>query len=115
MVIDVDDELFSQVCHTGTSDVGALNHENSVIRRIDCRSDPHLSSAGQLLVGVWHRVAHDDLDIFVERAQQPVQTERRSEAIAIGTNMRGDRETTFCLDQLDYLTKHGGERAKLQS
>ena len=20
--------------------------------------------------------------------------------------MRGDRETTFCLDQLDYLTKH---------
>src|SRR6185503_9400382 len=106
MVIDVDDELLFEIDQPWARNVGTLDHKHGVIRRIDHGSDAYIVCAGKLLVSVWNRIAHDDFDVFIKRAQQPVKTERRSEAVAVGTDMRGDRETTLCLDQLDYLTKH---------
>src|SRR6185295_7739632 len=106
MVIDVDDELFIEIGQAGSRDVGTLDHEHCVIRGIDCRSNSYVAGAGQLLVSVGHWIAHDDFDIFIERAQQPVKTKRRAQTVTVRANVRGDRETTFCLDQLDYLTKH---------
>src|SRR5262245_12851165 len=106
MVIDVDDKLFVEIREAGPRDVRTFDHEHCVVRRIDCRSDADIAGAGQLLVSVWNWVAHDDFDIFIESAQQPVKTERRAQTVTVRANVRGDRETTFCLDQLDYLTKH---------
>src|SRR6185369_11654435 len=109
MVIDVDDELLFEIREPRARNVGTLDHKHGVIRRIDDGSDAYVVCAGELLVSVWNRIAHDDFDVFIKRTQQPVKTERRSEAVAVGADMRGDRETTLCLDQLDYLTKHDSE------
>ena len=73
---------------------------------IDSGSDANVIGARQLLVSVRHRIAHDDFDVFIERAQQPVKTKGRTQTVAVGANMGGDRKPTFRFDQLNYLTKH---------
>jgi hypothetical protein len=55
---------------------------------------------------VGHGVAHDDLHVLVERAQEPVEAERRAEAVAVGADVRGDREAALRFDQLDDLAEH---------
>ena len=75
MVVDIDDELFVEIRESGPRDVGTLDHEHCVVRRIDGGSDAYIASARQLLVSVWDWIAHDHFDIFIECAQQPVETE----------------------------------------
>src|SRR6185369_9043897 len=75
VVVDIDDELFLEIREPGPRDVGTLDYEHCMVRRIDCGSDAYVTSARQLLISMWHWIAHDHFDIFIERAQQPVKTE----------------------------------------
>ena len=52
------------------------------------------------------RIAHDDFDVFVERAQQPEETERGTEAVAIGANVGSNRKAILVFNKFNYLTKH---------
>src|SRR6266567_4246765 len=51
-------------------------------------------------------VAHGDFDVFVERAQQPVETERRAEAVTVRPDVRGNRKAILFLNEFNYLAKH---------
>src|SRR5215216_57856 len=75
MMIDIDDELRLQIRQTGPGNIGTLNHEDGVVRRIDRGSNAHLVGAGQLLVSMWDWIAHDHFDVFIECTQQPIETE----------------------------------------
>src|SRR5215207_6588685 len=73
MVIDIDDELLFEIYETRPRYLGTLNYENGVVGRLNRRGDAYVVCARQLLVRVWDWIAHDNFDIFIERAQQPVK------------------------------------------
>jgi hypothetical protein len=106
VVVDVDDELPLQIDEAGPRDVRALDDEDGVVLPVDAGRDAHELGAGEPLVGVRDGVAHDDLDLLVERAQQPKESERRAEAVAVGADVRRDREAALRLDQFNHLTEH---------
>ena len=62
--------------------------------------------AGQLPVGVRRRVAHDYFDVFFEAAQEPVESERRPQTVAVRANVGSYPKTVFRFNELNYLTKH---------
>jgi hypothetical protein len=108
VVIDIDDKLFLEIRKTRARDVGTLDHKHGVVRRIDCGSNAYIISAGQLLICVWtgsRMMTSTSLSRRAITSKDRVtipDCHRRA-------NVGGDRETTFCLDQLDYLTKHNCE------
>ena len=51
-------------------------------------------------------VAHGDFDVFVECAQQPVETERGSEAVTVRPDVRGNRKAILFFNEFNYLAKH---------
>src|SRR5882672_243713 len=52
------------------------------------------------------RIAHDHFHIFVECLQQPVETQRGTEAVAIGAHVGSNRKAIPFFNQLNYLAKH---------
>jgi hypothetical protein len=52
------------------------------------------------------RITHDYLGFFVERLEEPVKAERGSEAISIGTNVRGNRKAIVSFNEFNYLAEH---------
>jgi hypothetical protein len=62
--------------------------------------------AGEFAVGVRDRVPHDDFGLLVERPQEPVEAERRTQGVAVRPHVRRDREAALRLDQLNDLTEH---------
>src|SRR5216683_1065250 len=54
------------------------------------------------------RIAHDHFHVFVECLQQPVETQRGAEAVAIGANVRSNRKAILFFNQFNYLAKHVG-------
>src|SRR5882672_7092110 len=52
------------------------------------------------------RIAHDYFHIFVECLQQPVETQRGAEAVAIGANVGSNRKAILFFNQFNYLAKH---------
>ena len=72
-MIDIYDELLFEI-DSRTINVRTLNHENAIVFAIDGRRDANQISAGKLLISMRRRVAHDDLDVLVERAQQPIES-----------------------------------------
>src|SRR5712692_154443 len=95
MVIDVNDELFLEIDQAGPIYVGAFNDENGIVRAIDRGGYANCAGAGKLLISMRRHVAHGDFDVFVERAQQPVETERGAEAVAVGPNVGSNRKAIF--------------------
>jgi hypothetical protein len=111
IVVYVDDELLIEVDESGTRDVGALDDEDGIVFTIDGGRDANCFRAGELAVRVRHGVAHDDFRFFIERLEQPVKTERRSQTVAVGTNVRGDSEAPLRLNQFHDLNKHGFQKS----
>ena len=74
MVINIDDELLFQIDEAGSIDIRTFDNENGVVRTIDRWRYADRLGARKLLVGMRRRITHDGLDVFVERAQQPIQT-----------------------------------------
>ena len=106
MVIDVDDELFFEIDQAGPIYVGAFNDENGIVRAIDCGGYANCVGAGKLLISMRRHVAHGDFDLFVERAQQPVETERGAEAVTVRPDVRGNRKAILFFNEFNYLAKH---------
>src|SRR6266446_9275752 len=52
------------------------------------------------------RIAHDHFHVFVERLQQPIETQRGAEAVAIGANVGSNRKAIFLFNEFNYLAKH---------
>ena len=74
-MIDVDDELFFQIDKAGPRDVRTLDDENGIVVAVNAGSNSNFLRAGQLLVRVRHRIAHDHLGVLFQRLQQPVKTQ----------------------------------------
>src|SRR5437870_5426860 len=55
---------------------------------------------------MWRHVAHGDFDVFVERAQQPVETERGAQAVAVRPNVGSNRKAISLFNEFNYLAKH---------
>src|SRR3989442_11480992 len=53
-------------------------------------------------------VVHDDFDIFFQRSQKPIESQRGSQTVAIGTNVRSNRKAILSLNEFNYLAKHFG-------
>src|SRR5437667_2264299 len=106
MVIDVDDELFFEIDQAGPIDVGAFNDENGIVRAIDRGGYADCGGAGKLLISMRRCVAHGDFDVFVERAQQPVETERGAEAVTVRPNVGSNRKAIFLFNEFNYLAQH---------
>ena len=106
MMVDVDDELLFQIDQAGPVNIRTFNYEYSIIGAVNCGRDPDSIGARQLLVGMRRGVAHDYFDIFLERLQQPIETQRGTEAVAIGANMGSNRKAIFLLNKFNYLAKH---------
>src|SRR5947199_242320 len=106
MVIDVDDELFFEIDQAGPIYVGAFNNENGIVRAIDRGGYANGGGAGKLLISMRRCVTHGDFDVFVERAQQPVETERGAEAVPVRPDVGGNRKAILFFNEFNYLAKH---------
>src|SRR5437763_5206195 len=106
MVIDVDDELFFEIDQAGPIYVGAFNDENGIVRAIDRGGYANCGGAGKLLISMRCWVAHGDFDVFVECAQQPVETERGPEAVTVRPDVRSNRKAILFFNEFNYLAKH---------
>src|SRR5688500_6620975 len=97
-MVDIDDKLLFEVDQTWAVDVRAFNHEHAVVFAIDGGRDANQIGAGKFLVSMRRRIAHDDLDVFVERTQQPIKSEGRSETVTVGSNVGRNREPVLVFD-----------------
>ena len=68
MVIDVNDELLLKIDETRAINVGTFNDEDCVVWTGHRRRNANCIGARKFLVRMRRWIAHDDLDIFVERA-----------------------------------------------
>ncbi len=97
-MIDIDDELLFEIDKARPVDVGTFDDEHRVVFAIDGGRHANEISAGKFLISVRRRVAHDDLDVFVEGAQQPIKPQRRSETVAVRANVGSNREPVLVFD-----------------
>ncbi|MCG3161682.1 MAG: hypothetical protein JMDDDDMK_02879 [Acidobacteria bacterium] len=103
-MINVDDELIFEAQQAGPRHVAAFDDENRVVFPVNVSDHADFIGAGQPAVSVRHVIAHNHFSLFFQPAQNPTQGERRSEAVAVRSDVRSDGEALVFFDQFNNLT-----------
>src|SRR5216684_1311763 len=105
MMIDIDDELVLEAGQSWPIHIAALDDKGRIVslshvvlnyNRIRCRE--HIVSRG-------HAVAQNYIGVLAQGPQHPVERESRTQAVAIGTDVRCNHEALLLFYKLYNLTK----------
>jgi len=98
VVVDVDREDLIQPLDPRAADIGALDHKDRIVLSVDLTDVFDQLGSRKIAIGRRYVSMHDDLSVLSERAQQPVQAQRRADAIAIRLDMRRNTEVIPVFD-----------------
>ena len=92
VMIDVNGELIGETLYARPFDVRAFDDKYGIVFAIDLDNLPDLVRTRKRAIGNRYLISRDDLSRLIQRTQQPAQSERLSDAITIGPDVRGDRK-----------------------
>src|SRR4051794_14659487 len=93
VMIDIDGELFAEIDDTRPVDAGTFDHKHSIVFLVDLFDLADQVCSRKRSIGYGDVVGNDHFSGFTQRVQKPTKSERRTDAVTIGANVRGDRKS----------------------
>src|SRR5258708_17599163 len=90
-MVDVDKESFFQTLEQRPTHAVALEQDDSIVRRNGFGLN-HAIGEGKVLINTRDAIVHDDFGVFAHDAQNLAAGKGRTDAVSIGSGVRGYNE-----------------------